>query len=268
MLTGLAGHETPAPPTPVNNYGYDSRPTIESAPRDYSSNGMSGAPTQASTSPYSAASSVGGSPLSGQPVRSQTASSDIVASGVSGGGTLAAPAVSAPPAPAEQSVQARVVPKGAIELLPEESVVFQLGALYLTNKRVILLAPSVIRAAFLRDVDAVGTLTERSSGWSLFFGLVFLGMAAAGVYLSMARAQFEANLSLLYLVDPLFVGIALGVLGLLLMVMYFVWVKRTLFISVSGRPLITVSVADWNSRKLEGMDGFVNAFFQVKDMVR
>ncbi len=55
---------------------------------------------------------------------------------------------------------------------------------------------------------------------------------------------------------------------MILIVMYFVWVKRTLFISVSGRPLITVSVADWNSRKLEGMDGFVNAFFQVKDMVR
>ena len=159
------------------------------------------------------------------------------------------------------------MPKGAIELLPEESVVFQLGALYLTNKRVILLAPSVIRAAFLRDVDAVGTLTERSSAGP-FFGLVLLGLAAAGVFLSVARAQFEANLSLLYVVNPLFIGIGLGAIGLILIIMYFVWVKRTLFVSVSGRPLITVSVADWNSRKLEGMDGFVNAFFQVKDMIR
>lgn len=204
---------------------------------------------------------MGGSTLTSQPVRGQA--TDIAPSGFDG--TLAAPAVSAPIAQTASS--SRVVPKGAIELLPEESVVFQLGALYLTNKRVILLAPSVIRAAFLRDVDAVGTLTERSSGWSLFFGLVFLALAAAGAYLSVARAQFEANLGLLYLVDPLFVGIALGVLGIVLLVMYFVWVKRTLFISVSGRPLITVSVADWNSRKLEGMDGFVNAFFQVKDMV-
>jgi hypothetical protein len=147
-------------------------------------------------------------------------------------------------------------------------VAFQLGALYLTNKRVILLAPSVVRAAFLRDVDAVGTLTERSSGWSLFFGLVFLGLAAAGGYLSLARRQFEASLPLVYYVEPMFVGLAFGVLGLILLVMYFLWVKRTLFISVSGRPLITVSVADWNSRKLEGMDGFVNAFFQVKDILR
>ena len=178
---------------------------------------------------------------------------------------MAAPVVSASTA---QSSSSRVVPKGAIELLPEESVVFQLGALYLTNKRVILLAPSVIRAAFLRDVDAVGTLTERSSGWSLFFGLVLLGLAAAGVFLSVSRAQFESNLSLLYVINPLFIGIGLGAIGLILIIMYFVWVKRTLFVSVSGRPLITVSVADWNSRKLEGMDGFVNAFFQVKDMIR
>jgi hypothetical protein len=159
----------------------------------------------------------------------------------------------------------RIVPRGAIELLPEESVAFQLGALYLTNKRVILLAPSVVRAAFLRDVDAVGTLTERSSGWNLFFGLFFLGLAAAGLYASVARPQFEADFPLLYLVEPAFIAVGLAVAGVALLVMYFIWTKRTLFVSVSGRPLITVSVADWNSRKLEGMDSFVNAFFQMKD---
>jgi len=264
VLTGLAGQEAPVASRPASTTGYDSRPTVESPARDYSSNGMSsGAPTQASTSPYSSPSaSMGATPLSSQPVRSQA--TDIAPS-VMDGGTMAAPMVSASGA---QSSSSRVVPKGAIELLPEESVVFQLGALYLTNKRVILLAPSVIRAAFLRDVDAVGTLTERSSGWSLFFGLVLLGLAAAGVFLSVSRAQFEANLSLLYVINPLFIGIGLGAIGLILIIMYFVWVKRTLFVSVSGRPLITVSVADWNSRKLEGMDGFVNAFFQVKDMIR
>ncbi len=161
----------------------------------------------------------------------------------------------------------RIVPRGAVELLPEESVAFQLGALYLTNKRVILLAPSVVRAAFLRDVDAVGTLTERSSGWTLFFSLLFLGLAAVGAYASVARKDFENNFPLLFTIDPLFIAIALAVVGVVLLVMYFVWVKRTLFVSVSGRPLITVSVADWNSRKLEGMDGFVNAFFQMKDAI-
>jgi hypothetical protein len=59
--------------------------------------------------------------------------------------------------------------------------------------------------------------------------------------------------------------VGLAVAGVALLVMYFIWTKRTLFVSVSGRPLITVSVADWNSRKLEGMDSFVNAFFQMKD---
>jgi hypothetical protein len=159
----------------------------------------------------------------------------------------------------------RIVPRGAIELLPEESVAFQLGALYLTNKRVILLAPSVVRAAFLRDVDAVGTLTERSSGWTLFFSLLFLGLAAVGLYASLDRKDLEGNFPLLYTVEPLFVAVGLAVAAVVLLVMYFLWVKRTLFVSVSGRPLITVSVADWTSRKLEGMDGFVNAFFQVKD---
>jgi hypothetical protein len=260
VLTGLASHDTPPGlAIPDASEGYDARPTVDASAVDYSPNGMSGAPTMASTTPYGQGSSLASPPLSGQPVRGASVDSVTAA-----GSTVAATAVASEPA----QVAARVVPKGAIELLPEESVVFQLGALYLTNKRVILLAPSVVRAAFLRDVDAVGTLTERSSGWSLFFGLVFLGLAAAGIYLSIARAQFEDNLPLLYIINPLFIGIALAVFGLILLVMYFIWVKRTLFISVSGRPLITVSVADWNSRKLEGMDGFVNAFFQVKDMIR
>jgi hypothetical protein len=262
VLTGIAGQESPAPPpTPASNPGYDARPPVESSQADYASNGLSGAPTMASTSPYSGGAS--GSTLPAQPVRGQGAGAAMAATAATGG-TVVAPA---PPAQQAQTAS-RVVPKGAIELLPEESVVFQLGALYLTNKRVILLAPSVVRAAFLQDVDAVGTLTERSSGWSLFFGLVFLVLAATGGYFSIARTQFQANLPLLYTIDPMFVGIAFAVFGIVLLVMYFIWVKRTLFISVSGRPLITVSVADWNSRKLEGMDGFVNAYFQVKDMLR
>jgi hypothetical protein len=187
-------------------------------------------------------------------------------------GTLQyAPATATPLRQAEGRPQSvpqagpRVVPRGAIELLPEESVAFQLGALYLTNKRVILLAPSVVRAAFLRDVDAVGTLTEKSTGWSLFFGLLLLGIAAFGTYLSVDRAAWEAGFPFLYVVDPFALGAVLAIIGVALLVLYFVWIKRTLFVSVSGRPLITVSVSDWNSRKLEGMDGFVNAFFQVKD---
>jgi len=188
-------------------------------------------------------------PLPAQPVRSNNMSVSVTS-----------------PAMASSAVAAsRIVPRGAVELLPEESVAFQLGALYLTNKRVILLAPSVVRAAFLRDVDAVGTLTERSSGWTLFFSLLFLGLAAVGVFASLDRKDLESNFPVLYTIEPLFVAIALAVVGVVLLVMYFLWVKRTLFVSVSGRPLITVSVADWTPRKLEGMDGFVNAFFQMKD---
>ena len=187
------------------------------------------------------------------------------------GGTL--PYAPSSPPPAMQSAAPqfapqtgpRVVPRGAIELLPEESVAFQLGALYLTNKRVILLAPSVVRAAFLRDVDAVGTLTEKASGWSLFFGLLSLGVAAAAAYLGIDRAAWEPGFPFLFVVEPFALAGVLAIAGLALLVLYFVWIKRTLFVSVSGRPLITVSVSDWNTRKLEGMDSFVNAFFQVKD---
>ncbi len=221
----------------------DPRQSLDATTIDY---GLNGGATQVSNNPYAPAPP----PLPSQPVRSNN---------------IVAQSVSSDIAAAASSPASRIVPRGAIELLPEESVAFQLGALYLTNKRVILLAPSVVRAAFLRDVDAVGTLTERSSGWTLFFSLLFLGLAAAGIYASVARKDFEANFPLLYTVEPMFIGIALAVAGLALLIMYFVWVKRTLFVSVSGRPLITVSVADWNSRKLEGMDGFVNTFFQMKD---
>jgi ribosomal protein L40E len=188
-------------------------------------------------------------PVYAQPVRGRQQSP---------AGNTAAPA---------QTPSARLVPRGAVELLPQESVAFQLGALYLTNKRIILLAPSVIRAAFLHDIDAVGTLTERASGWSLFFGLLLLGLAAAGGYASVARQDYESLYPDLYRIDPVIIAGALALLGLILLATYFFWVKRTLFVSVKGRPLITVSISDWNTRKLEGMDAFVNAFFQVKDAI-
>lgn len=158
-------------------------------------------------------------------------------------------------------------PRGALELLPQETVAYQLGALYLTTKRVILLAPSVIRSAFIRDIDAVGTFTERASGWYLFGGVLLLGAAGLSVYLSFAKTGQGLGVSfpVLYVIDPIFFALLLLAGALLLLVRYFLHVKRTLFISVRGRPLITVSIADWNTRKLEGMDSFVNAFFQIKD---
>lgn len=170
-----------------------------------------------------------------------------------------------PPAEQTASNASLLVPRGAVEMLPNESVVFQLGALYLTNKRVILLAPSVVRAAFLRDVDAIGTLTERASGWSFFFGLILLGLAGGAVYFAIFKAQYEASYQLFYIFDPRILAVGFALLAIYLLANYFFWVKRTLFVSVRGRPLITVSITDWNAKKLEGMDSFINAFSQVKD---
>ncbi len=158
-----------------------------------------------------------------------------------------------------------LVPKGALQLLQQESVAYQLGALYLTNKRVILLAPSVVRSAFVRDIDAVGTLAERASAWNFFFGLLLLALSAALLYAQAQRDALYTTFSLLYLIPPFIPGVVVGLLGLLLMARYFLWRKRSLFVSVKGRPLITVSMADWKSGKLAGMDAFVNAFFEIKD---
>ncbi|HYP41726.1 MAG TPA: zinc ribbon domain-containing protein [Chloroflexia bacterium] len=158
-----------------------------------------------------------------------------------------------------------LVPKGALQLLQQESVAYQLGALYLTNKRVILLAPSVVRSAFVRDIDAVGTLAERASGWNFFFGLLLLSLAGALLYAQAQRDALFTTFSLLYIIPPFIPGLLLGLLGLFLMARYFLWRKRSLFVSVKGRPLITVSMADWKPGKLAGMDSFVNAFFEIKD---
>lgn len=152
-------------------------------------------------------------------------------------------------------------------MLPQESVAYQLGALYLTTKRVILLAPTVIRSAFIRDIDAVGTFTERASGWYLFSGVMLIGLAVGAVYASVARRaqNLDAAFPFFYYIDPLVFAVAFVVAALAFIVRYFFHVKRTLFVSVKGRPLITVSISDWNTNKLEGMDSFVNAFFQIKD---
>ncbi len=158
-------------------------------------------------------------------------------------------------------------PQGALDLLPQEEVIQQLGALYLTNKRVILLAPSVIRSAFVRDIDAVGTLTERAPVWQAILGGVLIGLAAAAVYAGTARDSLQPNIGWAYLINPMITAVVLAVAGIFLLARYFLWIKRSLFVSVKGRPLITVSMTDWNSAQLAGMDAFVNSFFQVKDFM-
>ena len=145
---------------------------------------------------------------------------------------------------------------------------FQLGALYLTTKRVILLAPSVVRSAFVRDIDAVGTFTERASAWVPIFGFLLLALSGLGFY-AMISPQWRATFPMLNDMGALLPALAvlLVLWGVFLLARYFFWTKRTLFVSVKGRPLITVSIADWNQRKLEGMDSFVNAFFGIKDLM-
>lgn len=160
-----------------------------------------------------------------------------------------------------------LAPQGALQLLPQEAIAYQMGALYLTNKRVILLAPTVVRSAFIRDIDAVGTLTERASSMNLFFGGLSILLAAGAVWANGNRATVEPIFSPLYAhpLLPLLLAAALALLGVFLLAKHFFWIKRSLFVSVKGRPLITVSMTDWNSRRLLGMDSFVNAFFQIKD---
>ena len=160
-----------------------------------------------------------------------------------------------------------VASQGTLELLPQEEVVRQLGDLYLTNKRVILLASSVIRSAFVRDIDAVGTMTERAPIWQAILGGALLVLSIGAVYAETARNSLEPNIGWAYIISPLIAALLLAACGVFLIARYFLWIKRSLFVSVKGRPLITVSMTDWNSQKLAGMDSFVNSLFQVKDLM-
>jgi hypothetical protein len=118
----------------------------------------------------------------------------------------------------------------------------------------------------VRDIDAVGTFTERSSGWLLGFAILLMALAAGLAYASLSP-QFINVLPFLYAVPPWIVAIPLATLSLFFVLRFFFWTKRTLFVSVKGRPLITVSISDWSQKKLDGMDEFVNAFFQIKDLM-
>ncbi|HMA34995.1 MAG TPA: hypothetical protein VKY74_11010 [Chloroflexia bacterium] len=178
----------------------------------------------------------------------------------------AAPVVSAPAA--NVVTPGTTPPPGALVLLSDEEVIMQLGALYLTNKRAILYAPTILRAAFLPDIDAVGTVTERSGGWMLILGLLLLVLAAAAAYVGVTQPGGDLQLGDLYRASPLLVAVPLALLGLLTLASYFFWVKRSLFLSVGGRPLIVVSVSGWSPKKLEPVDSFVNAFSQAKDRAR
>jgi len=171
------------------------------------------------------------------------------------------------PHPPIQAPQSRVQnpPSGALVLLAGEEVIMQLGALYLTNRRTILYAPAILRAAFLKDVDAVGTVTERSGGLMLILGLLGIGLAALAAYTGITQPSAELGLGDLYHAPPLLVAAPLALLGLLALASYFFWVKRSLFLSVGGRPLIVVSISGWSSSKLAAVDSFVNAFSMAKD---
>lgn len=156
---------------------------------------------------------------------------------------------------------------GAMVLLPGEEVITQLGALYLTNKRVILYAPSILRAAFLRDVDAVGTLTERASGWSLFLAILFLVLAAVSAFVMLTQNQVAFSVGSAIQLPMWLLALGFAALGGVLLGTYFFWVKKSLFLSVGGRPLIVISLSGWSPKRLEGVDAFINTFSQAKDAV-
>ena len=59
------------------------------------------------------------------------------------------PAPAAPVKVAAVETPAVSAPAGALMLLPGEEVLQQLGALYLTNRRAILYAPTILRAAWV-----------------------------------------------------------------------------------------------------------------------
>jgi hypothetical protein len=176
----------------------------------------------------------------------------------------------APPpivAPATGVKPAASTTAGAMVLLPNEEVITQIGALYLTNKRVLLYAPSILRAAFLRDVDAVGTLTERASGWSLFGAILFLALAAITAFVMLTQNQVAFSLGSVIQVPMWLLALGFAAVGGVLISTYFFWIKKSLFLSVGGRPLIVISLSGWSPKRLEGVDAFINTFSQAKDAV-
>jgi hypothetical protein len=168
--------------------------------------------------------------------------------------------------------------RGRIELLPNEEIIYHLGALYLTNKRVLLYAPTVLRAAFLRDVDGMGMATERLSGGVFILGLVMMVLAGlTGLLIFFdARQELAADSPLKsallnvrdFLPVPLeWLAIAVAALGLFFIVSYFLYVSKSLFVSVHGRPLITISISGYRPRNLDDVDNFINALAAAKDAI-
>ncbi len=205
-------------------------------------------------------------PVAATPSESQTAVSDEAAQLIPAGGDEASD---------EALPLAR---RGRIELLPNEEIIYHLGALYLTNKRVLLYAPTVLRSAFLRDVDAMGLATERLSSGVFILGVVM--MVAAGLTGTLiffdARQELAADsplksaLSNVRDVLPLpleWLAIAVAALGLFFIVSYSLYISKSLFVSVHGRPLITVSISGYRPRNLDEVDNFINALAAAKDGV-
>ena len=140
---------------------------------------------------------------------------------------------------------------GELEILPDEERIAQVGGLLLTNKRVAYAAKvkrgSVTTAALVRDIDSVLIETKRPSLALIIFGII---LAIAGICLLASK--------------PI-LGVIPLIIGIVLIVLFFLLRKRTLRLTIAGHNWLALFVQKLGT-ETEIVD-FVNRFFEVKDKV-
>ena len=140
---------------------------------------------------------------------------------------------------------------GELEILPGEDRIAQLGGLQLTNKRVAYAAEvkrgSETNAAMVRDIDSVAIGAKRPSLTLIIFGII---LAIAGIGLLASKPGL---------------GVIPLIIGIVLIVLFFLLKKRTLRLTIAGQNWLALSVQKLGAET--EIVGFVNKFFEVKDKV-
>lgn len=132
--------------------------------------------------------------------------------------------------------------------------------LYLTSQRVVLSLKGLLRVACIQDIDSVSILALR-----LPIGVLVTGVLVAlfGVASGASSVLFGDQIGV-KLAGPLVCSSLLVFLGVGLVVLWWLYTRMSLLLTVSGEDSMLVSLGSLNQQVTGEMLAFLDAYYQAR----
>lgn len=157
-----------------------------------------------------------------------------------------------------------ITDQGVVQLLPGEQKITRLAVgkrtLYLTSQRVVLSLKGLLRVACIQDIDSVSILALR-----LPIGVLVTGVLVAlfGVASGASSVLFGDQIGV-KLAGPLVCSSLLVFLGVGLVVLWWLYTRMSLLLTVSGEDSMLVSLGSLNQQVTGEMLAFLDAYYQAR----